>query len=357
MSHQRKNNFLRSLAELVKLAPSSFLLSQSNRQIMASSAGRSVHSSRQLLKFLLYASIFPALSLYSLLLRSRPRPVAHFLWADKISAHVIDPIDIVRLPFPGLVPSTLRSWCAATLLALLRILFLFRIQGGANRIEFLAFVCEAFVIDLVLLTGCVKIASTASALDRKSVYISNLASFVNAKHIVYQHGVINKFEGVYTPHCDVFICCFPWSLRAVSWVYEAKAVEVLPGNQWHFPGWVDDESIDVMWATSPISRSECVELINKVVSLYPVCRVSVKPHPRDSNIDLYQEIGFRLVNYKSRRCRLVIGQMSTVLAEAAMMGIKCELVLAGDIVRRNCLEFADGVDGDILFGSVLRGKT
>ena len=327
----------------VSIAIDSFEKSKINRKIMADSACRDNYSASQLLKFLLYGLLLPIFNIYALIARWPSRSSVHFLWADKIRATVIDPKDIVKLPFPLKLRSTLRSWFLASLGLLIRLKSLSRIQGASEKIEFLAFLGEIFFIDTVMLTGQLKSVTTASALDRKSIYISQLAQHFGINHVVYQHGVINKFDGVHIPRCNTFVCCFPWSIKAVPWIYEASTVEVLPGEKWVFPGWHNTMSIDILWATSPLSRSECDHLIRKIYTRYDVDRITIKPHPRDRNVELYKEIGFAVTAIKPRKCNLIIGQISTVLAEATVLGIPIEVTLSDAIDRRSCLEFLESI--------------
>ena len=323
---------------VANIAVDSFGLSNINRRIMADSARRANYSASHLRKFLLYSLLFPILNIYVLIARRPSRPLVHFLWADKIRATVIDAEDIIQLPFPSTIRGTLKSWFLASLCVLIRLKSFSRIKGTSERIEFIAFLCESFVIDTVMLTGQLKSVSTASALDRKSIYISQLAKQLGINHVVYQHGVINKFEGINIPRCDTFVCCFPWSLQAVPWVYEASAVEVLPGENWVFPGWDNTVSIDILWATSPLSRPECIDLIAKILARYDVGRITVKPHPRDRNVELYREMGLAVTASKPRKCQLIIGQISTVLAEATVLGIPTEVIVSESTRRRNCLD-------------------
>jgi hypothetical protein len=332
------SDFSRFIKIAADIAVDSFGLSKINRRIMADSACREEYSSSQLRKFLLYALLFPILNIYTVIAKRPPRPSVHFVWADKIRATVIDAEDIIRLPFPSTIRGTLQSWFLASIAVVIRLKSFSRIKGTSAKIEFLAFLGEIFVIDTVILTGQLKSVTTASALDRKSIYISQLAQHFGINHVVYQHGVINKFDGVHIPRCDTFVCSFPWSVQAVPWIYEASAVEVLPGEKWIFPGWDNTVSMDILWATSPLSRPECVDLIAKILARYDVGRITVKPHPRDRNVELYKEMGLAVTASKPRKCQLIIGQISTVLAEAAALGIPTEVIVSESTRRRNCLD-------------------
>jgi hypothetical protein len=332
------SDFSRFIKMAADIAVDSFGLSMINRRIMADSARREEYSATQLRKFLLYSLLFPFLNFYALIARRPPRASVHFLWAEKIRATVIDVDDIILLPFPSTIRGTLQSWFIASIAVVIRLKSFSRIKGISARIEFMAFLVEIFVIDTVMLTEKLKSVTTASALDRKSIYISKLAQHFGIKHVVYQHGVINKFDGVHIPRCDVFVCCFPWSVQAVPWIYEASTVEVLSDEQWFFPGWDNTVSMDILWVTSPLSRLECLDLIEKIRVRYDVSRIIVKPHPRDRNIELYSEMGLAVTTLKARKCQLIIGQISTVLAEAAVLGIPTEVIVSESTRRKNCLD-------------------
>lgn len=306
---------------------------------MADSAGRRLYSRNQLFKFALYAGFSPVFFTLLFFNWRRPSRWVHFLWADKIYSKDINAARIIRFPSCRSMVISKRSWIISVIVAILRFAYVFKIKGNASKLEYLAFVVEMFVVDCVALSGYVERISTASALERKSLYISRVCKLLEIKHSVFQHGVINRFNGVVIPECDEFICCFPWSVSAVEWIYRARNIMVLPAEAWYFPGWDAALSADVLWATSPVSAEECETLIKFVQEVYGVQRVSVKLHPRDSNINIYCAHGFSILTVKPANLNLVIGQISTVLAEAFVRGIPYKVIQSTKLPRQSCLDF------------------
>lgn len=324
-------------------ALSAFKQAQLNRRVMAGSAGRAVHSRLQTLKFLLYFLASPVLILSWAFKLSRAGSRVHFVWADKIRNTAIAPEVEVRLPNPQRLPGGGSSFLRALGLLLWRLPGIALFTGTVgDRCEFLAFLVEVFLMDVVLLNGAATTVSSASALDRKSIYLSSATRHLGQCHVVYQHGVINRFDGACIPACDVFVCCFPWSQQAVPWLYQATRVTVAPLDEWHFPGWDGKMRDAIVWATSPFPRTEATQIAQQLIREFGAASVLVKPHPRDQNVDTYRQLGFTIIDAKPTACKLFVGQISTVLAEAYVKGLEIRMLAGGASQRASCLDFLLG---------------
>lgn len=320
-----------------------FKHAQRNRRVMAGSAGRPVHSRAQTLKFLLYFLASPVLILSWAFKLSPAGGRVHFVWADKIRNTTIAPEMEVRLPNPRHLPGRAGSFWQALGLLCWRLPDVALFAGTVgDRCEFLAFLVEVFLMDVVLLNRTTTTVSSASALDRKSIYISLATRQLGQCHVVYQHGVINRFDGACIPACDVFVCCFPWSQQAVPWLYQATQVTVAPLGEWYFPGWDGAMCDAVVWATSPFPKAEAVQIAQQLITEFGVAKVVVKPHPRDQNIEAYRQLGFTIIDAKPTACSLFVGQISTVLAEACVKGLEIRMLSGGASQRASCLDFLPG---------------
>ncbi len=320
-----------------------FKQAQINRRVMAGSAGRTVHSRRQTLKFLLYFLASPVLVLSWAFKLSPASSRVHFVWADKIRNTTIAPDVEVQLPIPQRLPGRVSSFLLAFGLLLWRLPGVAMFKGTVgDRCEFLAFLVEVFLMDVVLLNRSATTVSSASALDRKSLYLSCATRHLGQRHVVYQHGVINRFDGACIPVCDVFVCCFPWSQQAVPWLYQADRVVVAPLNEWYFPGWDGGARDAVVWGTSPFPRAESMQIAQQLIREFGAASVLVKPHPRDQNVDGYRQLGFTIIDAKPSACKLFVGQISTVLAEAYVKGLEIRMLSGGASQRASCLDFLLG---------------
>jgi len=128
----------------------------------------------------------------------------------------------------------------------------------------------------------------------------------------------------------------------VPWLYQATQVTVAPLDEWHFPGWDGGIRDAVVWATSPFPKAEATQIAQQLITEFGVAKVLVKPHPRDQNVETYRQLGFTIIDAKPTACKLFVGQISTVLAEAYVKGLEIRMLSGGASQRASCLDFLLG---------------
>ena len=308
-----------------------------NRKIMAKYAARENISTQDNIKFL--AGIFFYILLFLLIIfppKKKNSNDIHIIWADKINSKYVSRNEVdMRNIFSMRAHIGFNNF-VSNLRYLIHFIYIGFIKCNTQTIFYNIYTAfELFAV--LLLIDAKKVVSSASALDRRSIFLSKLCVKKEIEHNVYQHGVINSYKGVHIPQCDNFYCCFKHSLNHINKIYKAKNVEFIDG--WCYPGWLfGKEVIDIFVPLSPIEFNKNIEILGNISSKNGK-KVHVKLHPRDKNITNYKNLkNITVIDYLPLQAKIVVGSLSTVIAEAYYQGLDVQIYKSESEGITNCLQ-------------------